>query len=1749
MPIFNQITKKEDNIIPAIPDSLPSKNLVKSTQPIVSDNFMNGEERANIKSFFRVSKTTPNLPQKMVVQMLQMPKTHTNNHNSSLRHSLRSSTKKQNFSENIKLSETDECKQSCKVGETTIKIPEKTDDKKVENVNVSNDEQILYSQTSVSTLSTLYITTAEKSKSALNSPTNSTTSSLVSPTSCSSVPKKKKKLNDCIAMLTCKIQEKLGVNFFESATCEVIPHETALQPLQEGPKNEIEPLQKNSLLTLTPPLLANVPESHAYCEENSEKVEYNCPEQDQVIDLSLKRSVESDMVTTGEQINELVENKAENEKISLQANSCQVTIQQEIESKQEPSLDSFKISIPKDRIPELDEILEKQNATTVNTFNISESERKAFEEQKNRIMQILGKKTLSKTTKNKAPTKKQPLNKKALSSQNVATEKITQNPEATVKTNNLEHRGKQIETSQNIANPAIISQEHDKNHQKDECLNEISKGNTKARLALLPVLKDKKQIPPNIERTLKKNNKKKSLNKGDSLKEEDLTILQSQPDKNLQSIDNASECKEETKKTFIESNLQGTIEQVIKTTNRIRCRRLSVVVDPIVNLSGFQKNRKIRLTNNSQQNGFYDLLTNDQIFNAIKNTPQIKSELQKLETKKSAPNETANQVKVAVTKTKKTPKTKKKASKYANGKVMKVTRKKKKSTPKKIYIDKKEIEKIISNPPNEVNAKKKILPADTQNVKKLISEKQKSAIDQKSCKEKANVNIYKLDKKEIISQSEIKDETKILSPPTNESKENKMTRRNTKKVKNDQDMKGDKNDLHSKNKIETNPKLVPSKKVSNKSAQSLLDNVDETSDTSIENDIPLAKLLSSPKEKCHTTECNAIPTFNKKNLLNKPKNRKVLGSNKKSIKSPKLDETSKTPVEKNPSLKEEKNEIVKAEKSEVLKKNKYDSVGDKIVDASTHSPSSNKNLTSSNNITKDTFEKTNICSDDTYEIFSMNEDSFFNDDNDIDQANDKINALVNNIINSSELIDSESEKVETTKPLKATSCLICKKTFKNEKVWEKHIKTSTHLLKEKRKEKQNLDSKEAVYKLKQTQNMSNDETKIFRTKGALKTFDNILSVSLDKNNETKQSLQDFRPIVEDSIGFVQLKDNENLEDDDEELSTKDKIFDSLFSNIENKLQAAAKNEPLPKYDFPTLSHHDSESSSTSWDLKHDADIDWDAGNTVVLNNTGNSKNLHFTEEKNDATMTSNRKTCKTKEVVVPTKSLIMGKIFKKHREKQKTPQADAPNNKPGIKNSLDEIFDHLKNSAEIDDKVLTCPSPKTLLKTSSGIFSPNSSHSNDMLESASHSNHLGRVTTSSYTPVTEKMKEKSVEKTKEEEQDGIGKRKSRRRCAIKMKTFAETWSSDEYEELHDTNDIISIINEIEKRESTLKQKDVNELTSILKTNDCNSKKKVQVQFTKTWNDNKLQGLKKRRMNSFKESGHKSDDDLKTTPQISQASLKKRRMSCFVPSTTNFNENIHKKSTASGGVKGVENKIKNNGNPSIQKMSSSVTKINANNLKCENSVTYNSVDQPITLMPQNLKRKIQKHRKKPRNKMKNIAYDSDSDFELNLSKKLKTTASSTAYSESENEHEDEEEEEDIINHKSYNNTSKLTTITREQPKHSLPNDLNVVDIKATPITPKAAIPFDQEKYQNEASSTTSKKLQDSTSNRTKRHSSEKLYYWSSSSDSDDIEQGDMPEGGGNEHSTMIPEQHGWIVGDSHKKLVTLLAHAKIKNKIN
>ncbi|XP_063709060.1 LOW QUALITY PROTEIN: titin homolog [Culicoides brevitarsis] len=151
-----------------------------------------------------------------------------------------------------------------------------------------------------------------------------------------------------------------------------------------------------------------------------------------------------------------------------------------------------------------------------------------------------------------------------------------------------------------------------------------------------------------------------------------------------------------------------------------------------------------------------------------------------------------------------------------------------------------------------------------------------------------------------------------------------------------------------------------------------------------------------------------------------------------------------------------------------------------------------------------------------------------------------------------------------------------------------------------------------------------------------------------------------------------------------------------------------------------------------------------------------------------------------------------------------------------------------------------------------------------------------------------------------------------------------------------------------------------------------------------------------------------------------------------------------------------------------------------------------------------------------NKPKNVAYDSDSDFEHHLKPSVKKTATIK---------------------------QRRTTIAAPPPPSDSESDDSIKTLPAKVWNAKNKEKLKVIQKSKEAEDT--KPI-----GRRKRVASEMLYYWSSSS-SDDDEFGKIsapvknPDEDDSLDSDDHQQQHGWIVGDSHKKLVTLLAHAKAK----
>ncbi|CAO1406689.1 unnamed protein product [Diamesa serratosioi] len=1751
--------------IPAPKEEITIKELDQKAVPMItslkslrlenklnSNGFNNKDhDPMSIKNFFKVSKAV--IPQqKLIVQVLEIP---TIDMSSTLKGSLRSSAKKPNPNEanqnnvinqikngsNKKMKEDNKANLGLLIDDNNIvAISELRDetptneesknlgagiqetkldilsDLKVE-IPIQELELNKFSSGSNLVVSEQIVSPIDHKIAALSAVPESNASVIV--------PKKKKKLNDCIAMLTGKIQQKMGVDFFNESlpattSAATSPTISVLNKSDESEllTNDIEASkedvtvedslddnydddEQNSVMDLSIKKPQEVVEDDELVEQQQvkkEDVKLENPvvvvveaEVEDKVEIEVKEVIEEELKLTKEEICETLALDLVQQPIIEEIKPCDevpVTIEENpvekiddvllktepIDANNEKAIQSVKVSIPKESVPNLSEILMQYQTITLNNITISFPERKAFEEQKNRIMQILN------------------------------------------KTNSLKRK--------------LVN-------------NKKSTGNKKKAVTSRAAKK--------VRVTKNENN--------NQITEKPL------PDKIPEKIPEKS------------------IGELIKSTNRMRCRRLSVLQDPILSsLASFEsKTKKIRLTNNSQQNGFYDLLAAEHALRTGKSTRSMKKVVDKVKGNSSVHTvESVDAVEPVVALISKEKEMDATIVLEGNGK---------KNNTKGMKVDKEIVETI-------------------EEVESIV------------------------DDKKIVTKSFAK-----KLPPIN-SKTNTTTKKPAAIVKN-------------QNKLS-----VEEKKKS-------LDEIEESSDTSMEFDIPLSRLLNV-KKVVEVIEKMPVDTvvidekidekIDKQNveiiMLNEsiesftdkktstPK--KKLQINKKKIKQD-TNPVNITIVQENTSTKvsiekeltfgefsifdkliqekemEKEKEIIKLVEVKGLvdesAKESLICLSDVECDVTatvdevkaSKLQKQPKDISTFVNPTENSIISTKITTNPIISkvpSFSLLEDSLFNDD--LDNNENNLSDIVNNIINSSELLlDSELDysveeknviSKKDDKGPKQYNCVLCKKTFRTDKSLEKHNLTNTHVTREQKRKERELQKIQVEQKMDDvTECVATvlDETKIFRTKGALKTFDNIVNIpvctiessKIDSHTKTvidesprSHNLKTLKideqmdvKVNNNSTEIISIyREQENVSDVETDVKKHSAVFNLFGKNVVGPIKGNGQTTAVKNSSIYNESEMDS--SSTSWDLKHDVDIEYETDVDNVP--FANAIKERF-PKRHLIKINKSRETT----VSIPTKSLIMEKIFKKHRDRDKLhtiPQANAPCNKPDIKNSLDEIFDHLKNTAEIDDKVLTCPSPKTLLKCSGIKVSPNSK---DMMETASQSNNNNYMNNSNYKAVVVEpiavVKTKNIASARICEIDalnvlnestvdgddcelGIGKRKSRRKCAIKAKTFAETWSSDEYEEFHES-DIFSIIKEQEKQMSFAEQKALKKTVKDMALEMVENVGNVNI------NNNKLNDTENIVLDVPKEKKITFSDTIVDVikpvkcdkPEIS---IKKRRMSCVLRATPKVVEDLVKE-LKDDKMADVTNEIQR------KYLQIEKTKVNLENIEpkskplvvkkqeCEKlvkvskKISANSNNNSHHHAPAAAPSK-KKHRKRPRNKIKNIAYDSDSDFELNLNKKSRAQTFSDSFSEEDDD--DQEQDSEIKNVKATvasksSNVNDLTMKKDPKPKLSL-NDLNKGE-SSIPSTSKHV-----EKPCTSKGSLAGKKPspKDGSSKRKQRNSAEQLYFWPSS-DSETDEQVDTDEQGddgtvvpdGDEEDENLLPQHGWIVGDSHKKVVALLVHAK------
>lgn len=210
--------------------------------------------------------------------------------------------------------------------------------------------------------------------------------------------------------------------------------------------------------------------------------------------------------------------------------------------------------------------------------------------------------------------------------------------------------------------------------------------------------------------------------------------------------------------------------------------------------------------------------------------------------------------------------------------------------------------------------------------------------------------------------------------------------------------------------------------------------------------------------------------------------------------------------------------------------------------------------------------------------------------------------------------------------------------------------------------------------------------------------------------------------------------------------------------------------------------------------------------------------------------TSEAASCVTKRSVksinnIQKKSLIMGRIFKgvkKVEIPKEAPAVAVEKVKKTIpKQELDKMFDSLREapSKTKDTKATELlspppPPPPSVVKPEIIKSKPVKTTTTPKAKPPKESPAPGKSTTTVKTtkPIPNRNRSRKSSQIASIEEEcgmsmdkiydlmGVGQRKTQRRCTTnKQKTFAETWSSDEYEDFHTTSDIIALIQQAEQK--------------------------------------------------------------------------------------------------------------------------------------------------------------------------------------------------------------------------------------------------------------------------------------------------------------------------------------------------------------
>uniref|UniRef100_W8AD72 C2H2-type domain-containing protein n=1 Tax=Ceratitis capitata TaxID=7213 RepID=W8AD72_CERCA len=479
--------------------------------------------------------------------------------------------------------------------------------------------------------------------------------------------------------------------------------------------------------------------------------------------------------------------------------------------------------------------------------------------------------------------------------------------------------------------------------------------------------------------------------------------------------------------------------------------------------------------------------------------------------------------------------------------------------------------------------------------------------------------------------------------------------------------------------------------------------------------------------------------------------------------------------------------------------------------------------------------------------------------------------------------------------------------------------------------------------------------------------------------------------------------------------------------------------------------------------------------------------------KDNSDSSSSRATAKTFE----NKSLIMDRIFKNMGTKAKKTQNIGIQKDHSSKADINQLFDELRGdcgpksvrSSESISKKNTCLESFENVQFKQRQTNVQNEQPLPNNSGLKETRKKSNVNVKSQKEITRLQSELGMSQEEVVKLINEGQRKSKRRCAtIRPKKLVEMWSSDEYEEFLSTKDIIALIEEKEKQETRKKRKVGQQL------NTCSSKNN-EIEIPKPITD------RRKSVRCINE---------KEEPVAASSEVFKKRCG-----------------KTNGITKPQSNRISMKSSESKEKYSRCCT-MDESGIKLKNSISR-ELDHKIV------------NRKKRSLKGSSETVVSKSLILENGDKKSSKMVTAKCTKDMQPEKEKKTD---------YLSKLKQTNCRTRSSKERKPTECKEIVKNSKTTEERVSGAVENKKHIDDNNHTHKNRRRNQTNPsppRRKRLASEKLYYWSSSSDEDfgKINSTCAPEFDGGENY----QKHGWIVGDSHKKLVTLLAIAKGNKKVD